>query len=101
VVRQYVEEYPDKVEILAGDIRDLEDWADPSRHELGCRVYALSPILNEDWDFPGSRGFQNLGELRDRLFQDLRWTNIDFRYHNHDGNVEGEGYAEMLSMSSC
>lgn len=96
VVGQYVEEGADQVKIVSGDIRYLEDGAYSTRHELSRSVDALLLIADEDGYFPRARRFENFGELRYGLFQNLRRTDVDFGYADHDWHVQRESNAEVL-----
>lgn len=62
-------------------------------------VDAILPVLYEDWDFAGAGGFEDFRELGYCLLEDLWGADVDFRDDDHDGDVEGEGDAEVLSTS--
>ena len=96
VVGENVEEGADEVEVVAGDVRDLEDGADAPRDELRCCIDALLAVGDEDGDFPRAGGFEDFGELGDGLLEDLGRTDVDFGDDDHDGDVEREGDTQMF-----
>lgn len=96
MVRQNIQKRAYKVEIMARDVRDLENGAYSPGDELCSSVDALLSVLNENWDFPRALGFQYLGKLRYCLLQNLGRADIDFSDDDHDGYVESQGNTEML-----
>ena len=93
VVREYVEEGPDKVEGFARDVRDLEDRADALTDKLGGGLDGVFPGFDEDWDFAGAGRFEYAGELGDGLLEDLGWTDVDFSDYYHYRNIQSKGNA--------
>jgi len=60
-------------------------------------IYALFVVFDEDGNLASAGRFEDLGELRNSLLKDLRWADIDFRYHNHDRHIERQSDTQMLS----
>jgi len=85
-----IQKASDEIERFSCDIGDLENWTNPLTDELSRGVDTLFLVLDEDWDFPSARGFQNSGDLLDSLFQDLGRTDIDFGDDDHDWNIKSQ-----------
>ena len=99
MVRQYVQKRSDQVQILACDIRYLEDRAYSLTNELSSGLDGFFMILDENWDFSCTWRFEYSGELRYCLLQNLRWANIDFGYDNHHRHIECQSNTQVLSKS--
>ncbi|KFY19021.1 hypothetical protein V491_04625 [Pseudogymnoascus sp. VKM F-3775] len=96
MVRQDVEERADQVEVLASDIRDLEDGANAPRYELGGSVDAAFAVGDEDGDLVRTGRLENPPQLRDCLLEDVRWAYVDLGDDDHHWHVEREGDTEVL-----
>lgn len=96
MVRQHIQKDPHQIQVLTRDIADLKNRANPLTHKLARRAHTLLSILDEDGYLFGSRGFQDLGELGDGLFEDLGRADVDFGNDDHDRDVEGKGDAEVF-----
>lgn len=96
VVWDDVEESADEIERMASYVGDLEDWADTLTDELCSGVYAFLLVLDEDGYFSGAGRLENLGQLGDGLLENVRRTDVDLGYANHDWDIEGQGDAQML-----
>jgi len=57
MVRKDIEERPHEIQVLAGDVGDLEDGADSLADELSRGVDALLSVLDEDGDLASTRTF--------------------------------------------
>lgn len=64
-----------------------------------CGIYTLFTILDKYRNLASAGGFQDFGELRDGLLEDLGRADVDLCDYDEDGDVEGEGYAEMFSVT--
>ena len=96
MVREDIQELTDQIKALAGDVGDLEDWADAFGHELCGSIDALFTVLDEYGNFSRSWRFEDSRYLLDSLLQDLWWTDVDFGYDNHDGNIQRQCDAQVL-----
>lgn len=88
MMRQDIQEFSNKVKGLASDVGDLKYGADALRDELCGGIDALLAILDEYWDFPRSRGFEDPGYLLDGLFQDLGRADVNLGDDDHYRNVQ-------------
>lgn len=79
------------------NIGDLKYGADTSGDELSRRVDALLSVLDKDGNLTCAGRLENFGQLRNRLLENLRWTNINFSDDNHDWDIESKCDSEMLS----
>lgn len=57
MVRKDIEERPNEIQVLAGDVGDLEDGADSLTDELSRGVDALLSVLDEDGDLASTGAF--------------------------------------------
>src|SRR6266536_2872052 len=96
VVRQDIQECAHQIETLTCDVRNLEDWAYPLRHELSSGIDSVLPRLDEDWYFSRTRRLENTSQLGYCLFENLWWADIDFGNHNHHWHIQGQSNAKML-----
>lgn len=116
-MRNHVQELAHQIQTFSRDVGYLEDWAYPLADELclcslarpkqlahGLTAYSgidtILAVLDEYGDFPSTRGFQYLGELRYRLLPDVRRANVDFGNDAHYRHIERQCYTKMLSACS-
>ena len=88
IVREDVQESPNKVQVLTRDVGYLKDRTDPLADKLSRRADAFLSILDEDGDFSRTRAFQYPGDLCDGLLQNMGRADVDFGDDDHDGDVE-------------
>ena len=97
MMRQDIQEGPDKIKALPSNVRDLKDRTYPLADELGCGLNGLITVLDEDRNLLSSRGFQYPCQLGDSLLQNLRWTDINLSYDNHDRHIQCKRDTQVLS----
>lgn len=59
-------------------------------------IDTLFSILDKDWNFPRTRGLEDLGELRNSLLENLRGANVNLGYDNHDWYIQCKSNTEVL-----
>lgn len=100
VVRQDVQEGPDKVEILSCHVGHEEHGAYPLAHELSCRVYALLASLDESRNLARSRTLHDLGDLGYCLLENVGRANVDLGDNHHDRDIQSQSNSQMFFAHS-